>query len=138
MKFHQFKFRSPILFLIIFLIATVFLGASTVLAKDVNIKIAHVDTPIKLNLSSTNGEFGSCDIKALGFKNIVEKRSEGRFKVKILPAGQLGGEREMIEMTKMGSLEMNACSAAPLANFAPEVMALQIPYIFKDENSSCE
>ena len=40
----------------------------------------------------------------------------------------------MIEMTKMGSLEMNACSAAPLANFAPEVMALQIPYIFKDEN----
>lgn len=134
MRFHQFNFRKSILFLAIFFIVTVFLGTSIVFAKTINIKIAHVDTPIKLNFNSTNGEFGSCDIKALGFKNIVEKRSEGRFKVKILPAGQLGGEREMIEMTKMGSLEMNACSAAALANFAPEVMAIQIPYIFRDEN----
>ena len=110
------------------------IGNPAVFAKTINIKIAHVDTPIELSLKKTNGEFGSTDIKARLFKNIIEKRSGGKFKVKILPAGQLGGEREMIEMTKMGSLEMNACSAAALANFAPEVMAIQIPYMFKDEN----
>lgn len=134
MKLKQKAFYKSIFLIGLFFAIVVFSGLSPVFADEINIKIAHVDTPIELTFNSTNGEFGSCDIKAVEFKKIVEKRSNGRIKVKVLPAGQLGGEREMIEMTKMGSLEMNACSAAALAPFAPEVMAIQIPYIFKDEN----
>jgi tripartite ATP-independent transporter DctP family solute receptor len=103
-------------------------------AKNITIKMGNVDSPFKMSLSETNGEFASTDIKCQAFKKIVESASGGRIQVKIFPAGQLGGEREMLEMTKMGSLQMNGCSAAALATFVPEVMAIQIPYIFRDEN----
>lgn len=107
-------------------------GTSVVFAID--IKLANPDTPFDLTLTKSNGEYGSTDIKCKAFKKIIEESSHGRIKVKIFPDCQLGGEREMWEMTKLGSLEMNGCSGAVMANFLPEVMAIQIPYIFKDEN----
>jgi C4-dicarboxylate-binding protein DctP len=110
------------------------MGGSPVLSKTINIKMGNVDTPVELTLDKTNGEYASTDIKCKAFKKIIEESSHGKIKVKVFPAGQLGGEREMLEMTKMGSLQMNGCSAAALATFVPEVMALQIPYIFSDEN----
>ena len=114
------------------------IGISSVFAKEITIRMGNVDSPFELTLTKANGEFASTDIKCQAFKKIVEENSQGTIKVKIFPAGQLGGEREMLEMTKMGSLEMNGCSAAPLASFVPEVMAIQIPYIFKDENVALE
>lgn len=127
------KFARLITFLsIVFFIC--FIGSAPVFSKTITIKMGNVDSPFELALAKTNGEFASTDIKCKAFKKIVEESSRGRIKVKIFPAGQLGGEREMLEMTKMGSLQMNGCSAAALATFAPEVMAIQIPYIFKDEN----
>lgn len=116
----------------------VLLGTSAALSKEINIRMGNVDSPFELTLTKANGEFASTDIKCQAFKKIVEEISHGTIKVKIFPAGQLGGEREMLEMTKMGSLEMNGCSAAPLASFVPEVMAIQIPYMFKDENVALE
>lgn len=110
------------------------MGSSPVLSKTINIKMANPDSPIELTLDKTNGEYASTDIKCRAFKKIIEESSHGRIKVQIFPACQLGGEREMLEMTKMGSLQMNGCSASPLATFVPEIMAIQIPYIFKDEN----
>lgn len=113
---------------------TVVLMAAPAWAKKVTIKMGNVDSPFKMTLNETNGEFASTDIKCQAFKKMIEASSDGRIQVKVFPAGQLGGEREMLEMTKMGSLQMNGCSAAALATFVPEVMAIQIPYVFRDEN----
>lgn len=108
--------------------------ASPSVAKQITIKIANVDTVAEIALDKSNGEFASQDIKCQSFKRFIEESSGGRIAVKNFPSAQLGGEREMWEMTKLGSLEMNACSTAPLANFVPEVLAIHIPYIFKDSN----
>ncbi len=58
--------------------------------------------------------------------------SEGRMRVDIYPGGQLGEERELIEMLQIGSLAMTKVSASPLESFVPEMKIFSIPYVFRD------
>ncbi len=58
--------------------------------------------------------------------------SEGRMRVDIYPSGQLGEERELIEMLQIGSLAMTKVSASPLESFVPEMKIFSIPYVFRD------
>ena len=103
-------------------------------ASEILIKIANADGVADIQLNKTNGEYISQDVKCQAFKRFVEKSSGGRIKVTIYPNCQLGGERELWEMTKQGSIQMSTCSTAVLPNFVPEVMAILIPYIFRDQN----
>jgi C4-dicarboxylate-binding protein DctP len=111
-----------------------FISSPAVFAKSMTIRIGSYDTPLELTLDKTNGEFASTNIKAQVFKEVVENKSQGRIKVKIFPAGQLGGDREALLMTKQGSLVANAYPANPIVNYVPETMAIQIPYMFRDIN----
>lgn len=58
--------------------------------------------------------------------------SAGRMEVDIYPGGQLGEERELIELLQIGSLAMTKVSASPLESFVPEVKVFSIPYLFRD------
>lgn len=58
--------------------------------------------------------------------------SDGQLEVKIFPDGQLGSEREVLELLQIGSISMTKVSAAAMANFAPEYKVLGIPYLFRD------
>jgi len=59
--------------------------------------------------------------------------SGGRLQVDIHPSGQLGEERELIEMLQIGSIAMTKVSASPLESFIPEMMVFSLPYVFRDE-----
>ncbi len=63
---------------------------------------------------------------------VVEK-SNGTMRVDIYPGGQLGGERDLIELLQIGSLAMTKVSAAPLEAFVPEMKLFGIPYVFRDD-----
>lgn len=65
-------------------------------------------------------------------KRLAEK-SGGRMRVDIYPSGQLGAERDLIELLQIGSLAMTKVSTAPLEAFVPEMKVFGIPYIFKDD-----
>lgn len=90
-------------------------------ASPVVIKLAHVDPDDVF--SSKKGA------AARAFKDIVEADTSGAVQVNVFPAGQLGGERELIESTKMGSIQMCLVSGAIAAQFKP-AMVLDIPYLF--------
>ena len=60
--------------------------------------------------------------------------SGGKMKIEIYPGGQLGAERELIELLQIGSLAMTKVSASPLESFAPEFSVFGIPYIFRDND----
>ncbi len=62
----------------------------------------------------------------------LEEKSEGALKVVIYPSGQLGAERECLELLQIGSLDITKVSAAVLENFIPEYKVLSIPYIFRN------
>lgn len=60
--------------------------------------------------------------------------SDGTMRVDIYPSGQLGQEREYIELLQIGSLAMTKVSASPMEGFVPEMRIFSIPYIFRDED----
>ncbi|MBB3992777.1 tripartite ATP-independent transporter DctP family solute receptor [Sulfitobacter undariae] len=62
----------------------------------------------------------------------LEELSGGEFTGTQAPAGQLGGERDMIEGLQIGSLDVVITSTGPLGNFVPEVYALDLPFLFRD------
>ena len=62
----------------------------------------------------------------------LEEKSEGTLKVEIYPSGQLGAERECLELLQIGSLDITKVSAAVLENFIPDYKVLSVPYIFRD------
>lgn len=60
----------------------------------------------------------------------LEHISKGQMTIKIYPGGQLGSERECLELLQVGSLDMTKVSAAVMENFAPVYQILSLPYIF--------
>ncbi|MFY0712225.1 TRAP transporter substrate-binding protein [Seonamhaeicola sp. NFXS20] len=69
----------------------------------------------------------------LEFQKSLEKKSGGALKIKIFPDGQLGSEREVLELLQIGSVAITKVSAATLSNFVPEYHVLGIPYLFKNK-----
>ncbi len=69
----------------------------------------------------------------LKFQKVLEEKSEGILKIKIFPDGQLGSEREVLELLQIGSVAATKVSAATLSNFVPEYHILGIPYLFRNK-----
>ena len=63
----------------------------------------------------------------------VSEKSGGKMRVDIYPGGQLGAERELIELLQIGSLAITKVSASPLEGFVPEMKIFSIPYVFRSE-----
>lgn len=70
------------------------------------------------------------------FADLVAERSDGRITVQIYPDSQLGGEREMIEATQFGDIEMTAPSVGVLANFDKSLQVFDFPFIFEDAETA--
>lgn len=67
------------------------------------------------------------------FGEELAKQSQGKLKLNIYPSGQLGGERECLELLQIGSLDITKVSAAVLENFIPEYKVFSVPYMFRDK-----
>lgn len=63
----------------------------------------------------------------------VAEKSNGKLTIDIYPGGQLGSEREALELLQIGSIGMTKVSAATMENFAPAFKVFSLPYIFKDK-----
>ena len=64
----------------------------------------------------------------------LEQLSAGTMAVELYPSGQLGSERELIELLQIGSLAMTKVSASPLEGFVPTMKLFNIPYLFRDQD----
>lgn len=72
------------------------------------------------------------NVAANKFKETVEKNSNGKLKVEIYPAGQLGDARTIVEGVQMGTIEMGDVENGPMGRFVPAAMLWDLPYLFKD------
>ncbi len=61
------------------------------------------------------------------------EKSDGRLQIDIYPSGQLGAERDLIELLQIGSLAMTKVSTAQLEGFVPEIKIFGVPYVFRDD-----
>lgn len=56
--------------------------------------------------------------------------SNGKMDLLVYPSGQLGSERENLELLQIGSLAMTKVSASSLEAFVPEMKMFSVPYLF--------
>jgi len=66
------------------------------------------------------------------FGEIIEKKSNGKYKVQVFSSGQLGGEKDTIEQTRFGVIDMNRVNSAPFNNLVPETVVFGLPFLFRD------
>lgn len=65
-------------------------------------------------------------------QRVLNEQSGGKLQIKIFPDGQLGSEREALELLQIGSIAMTKVSASAMSNFAPEYQVTVAPYLFRD------
>ena len=104
---------------LIFLFITCFTG--TVFAADYVLKFATVVPPKHPSA-----------LEMFKFADIVAKKSNGKIAVQVFPAGQLGGEKELVEGVSMGTIDMFECSPGSVSTQIPAFGVLDCPYLFKD------
>lgn len=75
---------------------------------------------------------GKVDKSAIYFANNVAIRSNGKIKVTIYPANQLGDDREMSESTALGNLDGSLIGTGVVAGFADALNFCNLPWIIKD------
>lgn len=72
------------------------------------------------------------------FKDKVEEYTNGSVEVKIYPSSELGDERDLVEGIAMGTVEMALVSTGPLANYSPDFMVFDLPFIVTDRDKAYE
>lgn len=63
----------------------------------------------------------------------VEEKTNGSVMVQFFPDGQLGGERELVEMTQVGAIDITKVSSGLLESFSPLYGVFSLPYLFESE-----
>ena len=69
---------------------------------------------------------------ALKFKEVAEQLSGGKLDVQVFGGAQLGGERDLLEAVRLGTVHV-AIGAGALANFAPAYNVVQLPFLIKNQ-----
>lgn len=62
---------------------------------------------------------------------LLAARSSGRLRMDIFPGGQLGAEKDTLEITIFGGLDFNRINMAPLNTIARETMVPALPFMFR-------
>jgi tripartite ATP-independent transporter DctP family solute receptor len=71
-------------------------------------------------------------VQALQFMaKIVEERTQGRHRIRVFHSRQLGEEKETIEQTRIGAIDLDRTNVAPIATLVPEANALSLPFLFR-------
>lgn len=87
-----------------------------------------------------NRPFFAADILPEGFPTVeavkymgklMNERSGGRMSVKMFAGAQLGSERDTLEITSFGGLDINRIAIAPLNTFEPLTIIPALPFLFR-------
>jgi tripartite ATP-independent transporter DctP family solute receptor len=71
-------------------------------------------------------------VSAVEFADGVAAETAGDTTVEIIPNSQLGGEVDVVEGILLGTIDISAPGCAVLANWVPEMNALNMPFAFSD------
>ncbi|MBT8407878.1 MAG: TRAP transporter substrate-binding protein [Deltaproteobacteria bacterium] len=66
------------------------------------------------------------------FVQVLTERLGDRFKIEIFPNKQLGSERSLVEQLQIGTIDLVVTSTGPLGGFVPEMLVVDLPFLFRD------
>ncbi|WP_028133894.1 TRAP transporter substrate-binding protein [Bradyrhizobium japonicum] len=62
---------------------------------------------------------------------LIAERTQGRHEIKVFHSRQLGEEKETIEQTRVGAIDLNRTNVALIGNFVPAMNVLAMPFLFR-------
>ena len=62
---------------------------------------------------------------------LIEEKSGGRLKIVVFHSRQLGEEKETIEQTRAGAIDLNRTNVALIGTFVPAMNVLAMPFLFR-------
>ena len=71
-------------------------------------------------------------VQALGFMGrLIAEKSGGRHQIRVFHSRQLGEEKETIEQTRAGAIDLNRTNVALIGTFVPAMNVLAMPFLFR-------
>jgi tripartite ATP-independent transporter DctP family solute receptor len=71
-------------------------------------------------------------VQALRFMgSLIAERTGGRHQIRVFHSHQLGEEKETIEQTRAGAIDLNRTNVAMIGNFVPAMNVLAMPFLFR-------
>jgi tripartite ATP-independent transporter DctP family solute receptor len=71
-------------------------------------------------------------VQALRFMGrIIAERSSNRLQLRVFHSRQLGEEKETIEQTRVGAIDLNRTNVALIGSFVPAMNVLAMPFLFR-------
>lgn len=89
--------------------------------------------PVTLRLAHNQGEDHPVHTSLVEFTKLAEEKSSGNVKLNIFANGQLGQERDVIELVKSGALDVAKVSASALEAFDKNYTIFSLPYVFQSK-----
>jgi len=62
---------------------------------------------------------------------LIEARTGGRHRIRVFHTRQLGEEKETIEQTRVGAIDINRTNVGPLGSLVPAADVLALPFLFR-------
>ncbi|TYO64863.1 TRAP transporter substrate-binding protein [Bradyrhizobium hipponense] len=62
---------------------------------------------------------------------LIAERTKDRLEIKVFHSRQLGEEKETIEQTRAGAIDLNRTNVALIGNFVPAMNVLAMPFLFR-------
>ena len=118
------KFYVQMSMLAMVLLLAMSLGSIAVAGPNV-IKIAHPNVP--------QHPMGQCFEK---FKELVEQRSEGKFRVDIYDSSKFGNFDSVVQGLQFNMLQMGSASTPNLSPFSDSFLIYDLPFLFPDYEST--
>lgn len=101
--------------------------AATFVALAFSAGIAQAQTVLKF--SHTDNPGGSRDQAAQVFAEKVKELTEGRYEVRIFPAGQLGNDPKAIEQLQLGGVDFTVSATGSYAAHLPSLNLTAMPFL---------
>ncbi len=106
-------------------VLTLCMGVTSAIAGPIVIKLAHPNVP--------QHPMGQAFIK---FKELMEERSNGAFRVDIFDSSKFGNFDSVVQGLQLNMLQMGSASTPNLSPFSNEFLIFDLPFLFPDYPST--
>jgi tripartite ATP-independent transporter DctP family solute receptor len=71
-------------------------------------------------------------VQALRYMSrLINEKTGGKDQIRVFHSRQLGEEKETIEQTRVGAIDLNRSNVAPIGSFVPAMNVLAMPFLFR-------
>ena len=97
--------------------------------------------PLSRASAQTKSVFKASDVQPTGYPTVaatenlgkkLEAATQGRLSVQMFPSMQLGGEKETIEQTQIGAIQMLRVSVGTVGPIVDDINVVNMPFLFKN------